>query len=143
MNGGKTKCDRSLWRQIGLRIFDQSTIDEYLPLPSDSDGQEDPLKSANLKKVAIVSMREPQAKNAAELIEQRTGASVHLVTDKIAGAQTDNAVTAEVILFVWKATSHAIFRAFDKIEKERVAYVQGTGAGSILLALERWVAERC
>jgi hypothetical protein len=137
-----TAGERSLWRQIGLQIFDQSTIDEYLPLPSDSDGQEDPLTSANLKKVAIVSMREPQAKNAAELIEQRTGASVHLVTGKSAGAQTDNAVTAEVILFVWRATSHAIFRAFDKIEKERVAYVQGTGAGSILLALERWIAER-
>jgi len=138
-----TVGERSLWRQIGLQIFDQATIDEYLPLPSDSEGQEDPLKSANLKKVAIVSMREPQAKNAAEMIEQRTGANVHLVTGKSAGSQTDNAVTAEVILFVWRATSHAIFRAFDKIEKERVAYVQGTGAGSIMLALERWIAERC
>jgi hypothetical protein len=137
-----TAGERSLWRQIGLQIFDQSTIDEYLPLPNASDGQEDPLKTANLKKVAIVSMREPQAKNAAEMIEQRTGASVHLVTGKSAGAQTDNAVTAEVILFVWRSTSHAIFRAFDKIEKERVAFVQGTGAGSILLALERWIAEK-
>jgi hypothetical protein len=138
-----TAGERSLWRQIGLQIFDQSTVDEYLSLPSGSDSEVDPLEAANLKKVAIVSMREPQAKNAAEMIEQRTGANVYLVSSKSAGAQTDNALTAEVILFVWRATSHAIFRAFDKIEKDRVAYVQGTGAGSILLALERWIAERC
>ena len=138
-----TSGERSLWRQIGFKIFDQSTVDEYLPVPSVEDCGLDPLKAANLKKVAIVSMREQQAKNAAEMIEQRSGASVHVVTTKSAGSQTDNAATAEVILFVWRATSHAIFRAFDKIEKEKVAYVQGTGASSILLALERWIVQKC
>lgn len=138
-----TLGERLLWRQIGLQIFDQSTIDEYLPLPGEADVQEDPLKSGKLKKVAIVSMREPQATSAAEMIKQRTGASVQLVTGKSGGFSTDNAATADVILFVWRATSHAIFRAFDRIEKEKIAYVQGTGAGSIVLALERWVVERC
>jgi hypothetical protein len=137
-----TPGERNLWRQIGIQIFDQITVDEYLQLPSENDTEVDPLKTANLKKIAIVSMREPQAANAAKMIEQRTGANVHLITSKSAGAQTENALNAEVVLFVWRATSHAIFRAFDKIEKEKIAYVQGTGAGSILLTLERWVAER-
>ncbi len=39
-----TVGERTLWRQIGLQIFDQSTIDEYLPLPESSSDEVDPLK---------------------------------------------------------------------------------------------------
>ena len=135
-----TVGERSLWRQIGLKIFDRATVDEYLPLPAKVD-EVDPLQATELSKVAIVSMREAQAKAAAEMIEQRSGANVVLVTKKSAGSQTDSALTADVILFVWRATSHAVFRAFDGIDKEKLSYVQGTGAGSIVLALERWLTK--
>jgi len=49
---------------------------------------------------------------------------------------------ADVVLFVWSATTHAVFRAFDAVDKKRFAYVQGTGAASIVLALERWIARQ-
>lgn len=133
-----TPGERALWRQIGSRIgYDESILDEYLPIPA-TEADVDPLQQANLRKVAIVSMRERQAREAAAMISERTGAETVIVSDKVAGAATDNAVTADVVLFVWSATSHAVFRAFDGMDRERLAYVQGTGAGSILLALERW-----
>lgn len=134
-----TVGERSLWRKIGIQFFDEATIDEYLPIPEEAD-EVDPLAAAELKKVAIISMREPQAKAAAEMIRERSGADVVLVTKKAAGAQTASAITADVVLFVWRATSHAVFRAFDSMDKEKLSYVQGTGVGSIVLALERWVA---
>lgn len=133
-----TLGERKLWRQIGSQFFDSLTIDEYLPLPA-SDVGVDPLRQANLQKVAIVSMRERQASEAAAMISERSGAETVIVADKVAGAATNNAITADVVLFVWSATSHAVFRAFDGLERQKLAYVQGTGAGSILLALERWV----
>ena len=134
-----TVGERTLWRQIGSQIFNAETVDEYLPVPLE-EVSEDPLQTAQLRKVAIVSMREEQAKQAADMIRERSDAEVVIVSKKSAGAQTDNASTADVVLFVWKATSHAVFRAFDKMEKEKLSYVQGTGAGSIVLALERWIA---
>jgi hypothetical protein len=39
---------------------------------------------------------------------------------------------------VWAATKHAVYRAFDDV-RDRIEYVQGTGASSIVLALERWI----
>lgn len=137
-----TPGERALWRQIGSRIgYDESILDEYVPIPA-TEADVDPLQQANLRKVAIVSMRERQAREAAAMISERSGAEAVIVSDKVAGAATDNAVTADVVLFVWSATSHAVFRAFDGVDRERLAYVQGTGAGSILLALERWVVAR-
>jgi hypothetical protein len=137
-----TPGERALWRQIGSRIgYDAQILDEYLPIP-ETETDVDPLQEANLRKVAIVSMRERQAREAAAMISERSGAEILIVSDKVAGAATDNAVTADVVLFVWAATSHAVFRAFDGLDRERLAYVQGTGAGSILLALERWTVAR-
>ena len=132
--------ERNLWRHIGEKLLDRETIDEYLPLP-EGDTDVDPIQLAALNKVAVVSMREPQAIAAAELIRERSGADVVLVSKKTAGNQTDSALTADVVLFVWKATSHAVFRAFDSMDRKKFAYVQGTGAASIVLALERWVAD--
>ncbi len=134
-----TPGDRELWRQIGSRIgYDASIIDEYLPIPA-TGANVDPLQQANLRKVAIVSMRERQSREAAAMISERSGAETVVISDKVAGASTVNALTADVVLFVWAATSHAVFRSFDGMAREKFVYVQGTGAGSILLALERWI----
>jgi hypothetical protein len=135
-----TPGERALWRHIGGRIgYDESILDEYLPVPA-AETDVDPLQQANLRKVAIVSMRERQAREAAAMISERSNAEIVIVSDKVAGSATDNAITADVILFVWAATSHAVFRAFDGMDRERLVYVQGTGAASIVLALERWLA---
>jgi hypothetical protein len=85
-----------------------------------------------------VSLREEAANIAAKLIRERTKAEVLVVTETVAGASTSNATTADVILFVWASSTHAVYRAFDGV-REKVAYVQGTGAPGIVLALERWV----
>ena len=72
-----TVGERSLWRQIGCQFFGIDIIDEYLPIPEEGT-EVDPLQSAGLKKVAIVSMREPQARSAAQMIAERSLSLIHI-----------------------------------------------------------------
>jgi hypothetical protein len=134
-----TPSERELWSRVGLRLgIDGKTIADYLPRAFQAE-EDDFLAEAKIKHVAIVCMRERQAREAAEQIQQRTHARVSIVTNKVAGSDTDNARTADVVLFVWMATSHAVFRAFDRFDRNRLCFVQGTGASSILRSLERWL----
>lgn len=134
--------ERYLWRQVGARIgYDQATLDEYVPLPQ-AVASMDPIRQAALAKVAIVSLRERQAHEAVGLLRERCDSQIIVVSETHPGAVTRSALSADVVLFVWSATTHAVFRAFDGVDKKRFAYVQGTGASSIVLALERWVAGR-
>jgi hypothetical protein len=135
--------DRELWRRVGSRIgFDANTVAEYLP-PEPPDGPSvDMLAEAGLKHIAVVCLREQQAKQAAEEIRERCGSKVTVVTDTAAGAQTTQACTADVVLFVWLASTHAVFRAFDGYDRQKFCYVQGTGASSIVRSLERWFISR-
>jgi hypothetical protein len=138
-----TLTESRLWRAVGEGLgFDQATIDEYVPLKAqrEEDAEsEDPLATSGLHKVAIVSLHGRAAKAAAEIIVERSGAEVVVVEEMVAGTLTDSARTADVILLVWAATTHAVYRAFDDV-RNKVAYVQGTGMSSIVLALERWLA---
>lgn len=139
-----TLGERLLWRRVGADIgYDAATLDEYVPLPAAPAGAAvaDPLQAAGLRKIAVVSTREEQASRAAEQLRARTGADIVVVSDTTGGSETDSAATAEVIAFVWSATTHAVFRAFDKVDRKKLAYVRGTGAASIVLAVERWVME--
>jgi hypothetical protein len=131
--------ERTIWRSVGTRIgLDAPIIEEFLGSLGEVDATEvDLLTQVNLQKVAIVSLREESAETAAEIIRQRTGADVLLVAETHAGAATDSAKTADVILFVWASTTHSVFRAFDKV-RNKLNYVEGTGAVSIVLTLERW-----
>ena len=131
--------ERMLWRNVGTRIgLDSATIEEFLGIPAEEDADVvDLLAQVNLKKVAIVSLREEPARIAADIIRQRTGAQVVVVTETHAGSATANAKASDVILFVWASTTHAVFRAFDNV-REKLAYVEGKGAVSIVLTLERW-----
>jgi len=133
--------EKSLLRQMGKGLdLDEKTIEEFLAARTAQDAEEgaDILAGARLKKVAIVSLHEKAASLAAKMISERTKAPVVLVAEKDAGAQTKSAKTADVILFVWSASKHAVYRAFDDV-RDKLTYVQGVGASSILLALERWV----
>ena len=132
--------DCELWRRVGLRLgFDDSTISQYLPPELEQERPPDLLAVAGLQHVAIVCLREKQAEQAAEEIRKRTGAKLTVVTATSAGAETDQACTADVVLFVWLASTHAVFRAFDSFDRKKLSYVQGTGASSIVRSLERWV----
>ena len=64
-----------------------------------------------------------------------------MVTETHAGAATGSAKTADVVLFVWASTTHAVYRAFDNV-REKLAYVEGKGAVSIVLTLERWAMKQ-
>jgi len=136
-----TLSEQNLWRSIGNKLgFDQPTLDEYLPAATvdDSSAENDPLALAHLQKVAIVSLHEKAAEAAAALIKQRSGADVLVVSELVAGSATRSAHNADVVLLVWAATKHAVYRSFDDI-RDKIEYVQGTGASSIVLALERWI----
>ena len=74
------------------------------------------------------------------MINERTKAQVVLVAERDAGSQTKSAKTADVILFVWSASKHAVYRAFGDV-RDKLTYVQGVGASSIVLALERWATK--
>jgi hypothetical protein len=140
-----SQTERVLWRRLGKRVgLYQSVVDEVLPdeeTEVSESSATDSLREARLGRVAIVSLHHRAADEAREILAQRTGANVFVVEEKVAGPATRAAQSADVILFVWAATKHAVFRAFDSI-RDRVVYVQGTGAGSIVLALERWVNAR-
>jgi hypothetical protein len=138
-----TPGERLLWRSIGRDIgYDDATLSEYMPLQVSAQGPEDdPIRLARFNKIAIVSLREAQAEKAAELIRERTDGQVIVVTATEAGSETRSAATADVIAYVWAATTHAVFRAFDKADRRKIAYVRGTGAASIVLAVERWAHE--
>lgn len=133
------ESEKKLWRKSGYRIgFDEKTINEYFPIDP-GISIEDPLGKSNLKKIAIVSMRESQAKSAAEQIQERINAEITMVSEKVADKNTKKALTCDVVLFVWLATTHSVFRAFDGFDRKRLSYVQGTGSASIVRSLERWV----
>lgn len=139
-----TASEKSLWRRIGKALgLDASTISDYLPEATEPAAATDTLRAAGLRKVAIVCMRERQASDAGAAISERTGAEVVLISGKTPGETTASATAAaDVVLFVWMATTHSVFRAFDGFDRRRFCYVQGTGAASIVRALERWVLER-
>ena len=131
--------ERQLWRKLGARLtFSLEVLDQYFPEPKEEAEGTDPLVGMRLRKIAIVSLHEKAASLAAEIIRARTGAEVIVVDELVAGKATQSACSADVILMVWAATKHAVFRAFDDV-RDKLAYVQGKGSGSIVLALERWV----
>jgi hypothetical protein len=139
-----TPSEYLLWRRQGQQLgFDRTTIDKSIPpLPARRVAEEiDPLQRLGVSKIAIVSLHHRAAEQAQALLSERTSAKVVIVGETTAGVATKSAQSADVILFVWAASKHAVFRAFDAV-RERVVYVQGTGAGSIVLALERWAKIR-
>ena len=138
-----TPSDKDLWKNIGAKTGLGSTdIDEYIgKTTSTAEESVDCLKEYGFKKIAIVSLQEKSALMAAEHIKKRTGATVTVVSAHVAGTQTKEACAADVILFVWAKNKHAVFRAFDKV-KDKVAYVAGTGATSIIRSLEKWTIKK-
>ena len=135
------ESEKKLWRETALHIgFDAETITQYFPIDTEVEGEsEDILASANLNNIAIVSMRERPARGAAEIIQARTGANVFIVSGKTAGPEVSQACKCDVVLYVWLATTHAVFRAFDGFARNKLCYVQGAGSASIVRTLERWV----
>lgn len=130
--------DRHLWHRLGRRLgLDRLPTDEALGFVEPTlEASLDALQGCGFKKIAIVTLHERAAREAARQIEQRTQADIILVTGQAAGEATASAASADVILFVWSAAKHAVYRAFDKV-RDRLEYVQGTGSASIVRALER------
>lgn len=141
--GTLAPSDSELWRMVGTRLgFDAATISEYLPPETVPGISADPLAEVKLQHVAIICLREEQAHQAAKIIQSRSSAEVTIVTDIVASAKTTLARQADVVLFVWMASTHALFRAFDGFDRKRLCYVQGTGSSSIVRSLERWTIDQ-
>ncbi|GAB3647288.1 hypothetical protein [Ramlibacter alkalitolerans] len=132
----------AVWWNIGRMLeLPAADIEQLLnPLAPEGSGPvRDPLADAGLRQIAVVSLREASAYDAAQQLEARTGAKVSVVSSLTAGSETRNALTADLILYVWAATTHATYRAFDD-HRHKIEYVQGTGSSSIIMAAERWAA---
>jgi hypothetical protein len=133
-----------MWRNIGKALeLSSDDIEQLLaPLAKQlSTEDHDALADVGLDQIAIVSLHQASAYGAAKELEERTGAKVSVVTSMVAGAETHHALTADLILYVWAATTHATYRAFDG-HRDKIEYVQGTGVSSIVMAAERWVSRR-
>ncbi len=138
-----SKTERSLWVRLGRFVgIDDASIRALIAEPSEAEKniEVDPLSIVKLRKVAVVSLHERAAKQAAEELKSRTGADVVIVTSKSAGELTRTAESADLILFVWAACTHAVYRSFDHV-RDKLQYVQGTGPSSIVLAAERWAMQ--
>lgn len=136
-----SKTERSSWQQLGRYVgLDNDSVLQLIVEPTLEDlSGPDPLSEIHLHKVAVVSLHERAAKVAAEELQRRTGANVVIVTSTSADDLTRTAETADLILFVWAACTHAVYRAFDHV-RENLVYVQGTGPSSIILAAEQWAS---
>jgi hypothetical protein len=129
-----------LWKRVaGLLELDATAVAQDLASlrPLVEVQQIDALANTTWQKIAIVSLQETAAREAARELQLRTKAEVIVVTSLVQDGLTKTAKTADVILLVWAACSHAVYRAFDDC-RARVAYVQGTGTSSIVAAAERW-----
>lgn len=131
--------ERALWKRIGSRLgLDSADVDGYLKYDETVDSLAlDPIREVGYGKIAIVTLRERSARFAADVIRGRTDATVVVVVEEHPSSGAASAATADVILFMWLSNSHATYRAFDKC-RDKIAYVSGTTADSIVLALERW-----
>lgn len=101
----------------------------------------DVLSNLQADRISIVSLQIESAQNAAELIRQRTPAEVIVVSATHNNPAVENAKNSDIILFVWASNIHAVYRAFDN-SREKLVYVQGKGASSIIISLERWAMRR-
>lgn len=129
-----------LWRQLGsrLRIASES-VNEYLPVDAGQLDVDDPLAHVGLRRIAIVTLQERAGRVARDQLIERTNAEVFVVASTVADGATAAAAEADLVLFVWSATKHAVLRAFDGV-RDKLQFVQGTGPASIVLAAERWAA---
>ena len=135
-----SKTETKAWKTIGRALeLDAEDVKQLVEpasaLPSNKN--QDVLANAGLRQIAIVSLLEPSARDAAIELQLRTGAKVSVVTALDANAETRHASMADLILYVWAASTHATYRAFDN-SRDKIEYVQGTGSASIVMAAERW-----
>ena len=135
-----SRTETMAWSTIGKALeLDSEDVRQLLEPASALPANEsnDALANAGLRQIAIVSLLEASARDAAIELQSRTGAKVVVVTALDANSETRHASMADLILYVWAASTHATYRAFDNC-RERIEYVQGTGSNSILMAAERW-----
>jgi hypothetical protein len=138
-----TPGERALLRYLGIRLaISAQVLDEVAPVEV-TTAEEDPIRAAKLRRIEILHSWVPQQAGAAEqLIQARTDAEVHVIEAEDTGPWTRRAAAADVILYLWKRSSHAVFYGIDSDMRKRLVYVPGTTAASIVMALEAWVRSR-
>jgi hypothetical protein len=133
--------ERYLWRDIGTNLgIEKEIINEFLGSEIITE-EKDILSDLQASKIAIVSLQIESAQTAAELIRERFSGEVVVVSETHNNSTVENAKNSDVILFVWASNTHAVYRAFDNT-REKLFYVQGKGASSIVISLERWAMQQ-
>ena len=130
-----TPSEFRLWKRVSnLLELDENDVAKDLEIlqPLVHGQRFDSLANVSWQKIAIISLQE----SAARELQSRTNAEVIVVTSLVQDGLTKTAKAAGVILFVWAACSHAVYRAFDDC-RSRVVYVQGTGTSSIVAAAKQ------
>lgn len=134
-----TPSEYRLWKRVAnlLELDENAVAKDLETLQSLAQVQQvDSLANVPWQKIAIISLQESAAREAARELQSRTNAEVIVVTSLVQDGLTKTAKAADLILFVWAASSHAVYRAFDDC-RSRLVYVQGTGTSSIIAAAEQ------
>jgi hypothetical protein len=131
--------DRSLLRYLGDRLQIPSDIlVEYLPPEQDTE-DEDPLRQVSRHKIAILHSWAPDAaQRAAGLIRDRTGTQVTIIQAETKTSSLKAAGNNDILLFLHRRSAHQLFYGLSAEARDKIVYVPGATASSIILALEQW-----
>jgi hypothetical protein len=131
--------ERSLLRYLAKRLeIDEAISDGYGPQEPMAENS-DPLRSAGLRRIGIVHSWAPDAaRRASELLRLRTSADIIEIQAEERTAKVKAAGNNDVLLFLHRRSAHQLFYGLDAAAREKVVYVPGVTASSIVLALEQW-----
>jgi hypothetical protein len=131
--------ERSLLRYLARRLeIEDAVVVGYVPEESVAE-ESDPLKSAGLRRIAIVHSWAPDAaRRATELLRLRTSADIVEIQAEERTAKVKAAGNNDVLLFLHRRSAHQLFYGLDTVAREKIVYVPGVTASSIVFALEQW-----
>jgi len=135
--------ERSLLRYLAKRLeIEEAIVDGYIPQDSAAEDS-DPLKSAGLRRIAIVHSWAPDAaRRASELLRLRTSADIIEIQAEEKTAKVKAAGNNDVLLFLHRRSAHQLFYGLDSAARDKIVYVPGVTASSIVYALEQWARKR-
>jgi hypothetical protein len=134
--------ERSLLRYLARRMqIADAVVAGYVPEESTAEDS-DPLQSSGLRRIAIVhSWAADAARRAIELLRSRTSADIVEIQAEERTAKVKAAANNDVLLFLHRRSAHQLFYGLDTSAREKIVYVPGVTASSIVFALEQWASK--
>ncbi|MGE5608801.1 MAG: hypothetical protein ACM359_06085 [Bacillota bacterium] len=131
--------ERSLLSYLADRLgIGDAIVSGYIP-PVVSEEEVDPLGSLNLKKIAILHSWAPDAAHrAADLLRKRIDATIVEIQAEEKTTRVKAAGNSDLLLFLPRRSAHQLFYGLDASARDKIVYVPGVTASSIVFALEQW-----